>query len=156
MRLVPSSAATNRPILADGRFRAGQYEAAAAEFHSLAADPNAFGAAEFMIAEFLSAWHAGRRDSAELARNEARLVDHKWPYPLFGYLLDRTDETALLLSLTDKWAICEAKYFIGQKNLLEGKTDRANRRFKEVVETRPYDIPPVRLSTWYVRDTKAQ
>jgi hypothetical protein len=59
LRLVPSSAATNRPILADGRFRAGQYEAAAAEFHSLAADPKAFGAAEFMIAEFLSAWHAG-------------------------------------------------------------------------------------------------
>jgi hypothetical protein len=61
----------------------------------------------------------------------------------------------LLASLSDEWAICEAKYFIGEKNLLEGRTDLAYQRFKEVVDTCPYDIPPVWQAQWYMRKVRA-
>ena len=95
MRLNPSYTDL-RPMLASNMFRARQFDAAAAEYHTLASDPKAAGAAYNMLFEYVAVAHAGKDGSATLAEGQAKLPSRDWPYPIFEYFLGRMDERALL------------------------------------------------------------
>lgn len=156
IKLVPSSAKVNGPILAGHLYLSGQYEAAAAQYHAMAADPKTFGAPSFMLNEYLATAHAGKDGSAQLARDEARLVDHKWPYPIFGFLLGRLPPLALLGTAADEWQKCEARYYIAEKNALDGKVDKANDQFKAIAKACPYPIESSWRSEYYARRLESQ
>lgn len=156
IKLVPSSAKVNGPILAGHLYLSGQYEAAATQYRAMAVDPKTFGAPSFMLNEYLSTSHAGKDGSTQLAKDEARLVDRKWPYPIFGFLLGRQSSLALMAAAADEWQKCEARYYIAEKNALDGEVDKANYQFKTIAKACPYPIESSWRSEYYARQLETK
>jgi hypothetical protein len=63
---------------------------------------------------------------------------------------------ALMAAAADDWQRCEARYYIAEKNFLDGKVDKANEEFKAIAKACPLPIESSWRSEYYARRLETQ
>lgn len=127
----------NRGVLELGLRR---FEAAVADL-SAAAALQRDGVAELWL--FLARARMGKSDKAELATAIGRLERTDWPAPIGSFLIGEITAQELAdrargADLMDREGrLCEARFFIAEQRLLEGKAEAAVQLLQRVIETCP-------------------
>lgn len=107
-------------------FYRGDFTAAAEDFRT--AESIDRGNSYSLLWRFVAEARAGVVDSAGLAFGWPRLREG-WPKPLVAYFLGRIDEAAMLAAAANGPSRteqeCEARFFLGQKQIIAGANDAA-------------------------------
>jgi lipoprotein NlpI len=126
---------TNRGL---ANFYAGRFAAAAEDFAKSSADDP--GEADFVLWLHLSRARAGQDDSAEFARNAARIDPKQWAGPAVHLFLgqlkpdDLPAAAASPNSALQRQQGCEASFYLGEAALLAGQKAAARRQFQDVLD----------------------
>jgi lipoprotein NlpI len=85
---------------------------------------------------FLAQSRAGQA-AADLEPVAKRMNSRDWPYAVFELYLGRHDAAATLAAAQKPEERCEAQFYVGEWQLLQGDRAAAKQRFEEVVGSCP-------------------
>ena len=94
---------------------------------------------------YLARARGGQSAQDELAKGAATLNLKDWPGPVINFYLGKTSPALVLAAARssdpkkDREQRCEAYFFMGEKALLEHKSDEARRLFQQAVDARSDD-----------------
>jgi len=90
---------------------------------------------------YLARARAGQPAQSDLAKDAAKLDLKAWPSPVVNLFLDKATPEAFLAAAKDKdpkkdrEQHCEAYFYLGQRALIAGKQDEANKLFQKSLDT---------------------
>ncbi len=120
------------------RFAMGQFDVAARDFaHVVASDPSDEYAILWL---YVSRGRAGAADQAKFAQDAAKAQGRDWPKPLVAlYLGEQTPKQVLAAAAEGdeearQFQGCEADFFVGEHDLLQGRVDAAKALLRKVVD----------------------
>lgn len=115
-------------------FGRGQYDKAGLDFHSAAELKDDLYA---IIFEFLSSARVGMPQTAGLAASVAARGDRKWPFPVIQFYLGQISSEALLSAASSNGEACEAHFYLGQWQFVNGDKADALAAMRETLATCP-------------------
>lgn len=112
------------------------------ETNALMADPSdGYSAIWLYLAQSRAQAADGQKAQAQLAENAAKLKLANWPGPVIDVYLGKTKPEALVAlgkASNPKYGVdreCEANFYLGERNLLKGNKDEAEREFRASIAT---------------------
>jgi tetratricopeptide (TPR) repeat protein len=94
-----------------------------------------------LLWSYLARANTGQNDRADLEKWAAQIKLTEWPGPVISLFLGKLTPAALLSAAADtdhekdRGQHCEAYFYLGEQALIQGRTDEANRLFRQSVDT---------------------
>jgi hypothetical protein len=85
--------------------------------------------------------HAGARGNDELASNATSLTSKAWPSPVIDFYLGRRSQDEMMAAATKDNDRCEAQFYLGEWQLLNGNREQAIPFLRQAEATCPIDFP---------------
>ena len=88
---------------------------------------------------FVTRAHLGEDGKEELLRNMARLETKRWPYPVLDFYVGRRSRDELMSAAEAAllFGPCEARFFLGEWQLMHGMKAEAESLFRSAADTCP-------------------
>src|SRR5204863_8663975 len=94
-----------------------------------------------MLFLFLARSRTGEPAVSELEAHAGRLRTKAWPYPAIELYLGRGQPETVLATTADDIQRCQARFYVGEREVLEGKVAEAVAALRLAAETCPKTRP---------------
>ena len=145
IKINPNDAGTAQ-LRASVYFRKGDFALAAKDFKRVVEIDHDAAGTYGMLVSYISEGRLGKDGSGELAANIDRLASRDWPFPVAEYFLGRRSKDTLLAAAASANERCEAQFYIGERQFIDGALEEAKASLSSAVATCPHNFEEYRYA----------